>query len=456
MPKLWLVFKDEKGEEKRVEVDRTPFIVGRHSGCNLTITDGRLSREHLQIEWQTDKFVASDTGSSNGTTLNEEKLTEPVALKNEDALNLGGGLDIAIVLEGAEPDKPAEPEPPAAPDVDTPSAEMGVPAAASTSAGTVSAPAGASAAIGSASVPSSATSGGIPTAFFFIAPLLGVFVLAAVIGGIILFGGGEKRVASSSGDDYGDTRDDVDSTKNKDDDDISKPIRSATPSSSGTPSNDEPIASSSPGSAGTELPPAGDTNETAKIERNGAAFIRQIAQNDPRAFLTSEQAAKVNTKVKQVGRSSALADNINSARRNANAIKVLAEQKQLKPQFLAVAAITKLGSSRGDVLQAAQSVVEVYERLRIQIGNENFDDALLMVAAYDQGVAGDSMKMRNMLQELADKSREGTRTIRSIWFLEKNGKITAAEYERALNFLAIGTIVQNPKEFGVNAEALRL
>ena len=66
------------------------------------------------------------------------------------------------------------------------------------------------------------------------------------------------------------------------------------------------------------------------------------------------------------------------------------------------------------------------------------------------------MKMRNMLQDIATKSSESPRTIRSIWFLEKEGKITKTEFEKALTFLAIGTITQNPKAYGVNAEALTL
>ena len=76
------------------------------------------------------------------------------------------------------------------------------------------------------------------------------------------------------------------------------------------------------------------------------------------------------------------------------------------------------------------------------------------MAAYDQGVAGDTMKLRNMLQDLATKSNDTARTIRTIWFLQKEGKITPAQFEFALHFLAAGTIAQNPKEFGVNAEAL--
>ncbi len=440
MPKIWLVFKDEKGAENRVEVDRTPFTVGRHSTCDLTIVDSRLSREHLRIEWQTDRFVASDPGSSNGTTLNGEKLTDPAGLANESILDLGG-VEIQVVLEGAEPEKPAGAAPPPV-DVDEPSADIAAPSAAADSG-----------AVPTVQAATPASGGGVPTALFIIAPLLGVFVLIAVIGAVVFLGGGDRRAAGPNNGQY---EDPTDEPVLQDDDDTPIPRDTATPTPTATPVTNGPGPVSTPISGTVDTPPPSDTSETAKVERNGAAFVRQIAQNDPRAFLTGDQAARVSAKVKQLGRSSALADNINSARKNANAIKTLAAQKNLKPQFLAVAAITKLGSSRGDVLQSAQSVAEVYDQLRIQIGNENFDDALLMVAAYDQGAAGDTMKLRNMLQDLATKSSEGTRTIRSIWFLEKAGKITAAEYERALNFLAIGTIAQNPKEFGVNAEALTL
>jgi hypothetical protein len=61
--------------------------------------------------------------------------------------------------------------------------------------------------------------------------------------------------------------------------------------------------------------------------------------------------------------------------------------------------------------------------------------------------------MRNMLQKLATDSPQLVREIRTIWYLKKNNKITDSEYEFALRFLAVGTIMQNPKAFGVNTEA---
>lgn len=435
-----LKFKDENGQEMSVSVDRDEFTIGRHSSCDLTYTDSRLSREHLRIDKEDGEFVVSDPGSSNGTTINGTKITLPVALKDGDVLDLGGGLEIKIEFE-AENNEASKPSSDAAQAADP------------TSASEIPAPV--SSVQPSVPVAQPEPAGGIPTAFFFIAPMLAVFVLAIVVGAVVLFGGGDKTVVNT-GDDIGQTsgNDDEDTENPPDDDSTPSPIKTSTPPPSNVPNG---VPTSSPGSSGTELPPSGtNQGETAKIEHNSAVFLRQIAQNDPRAFLTGEQAAKVNTKIKQVGRSSALSDNISSARKNASAIKALASSKNLKPQFLAVAAITKLGGTRGDVLQSAQSIADVYDQLGIQIGNENFDDALLMVAAYDQGAAGESMKMRNMLQDLATKSSEGTRTIRSIWFLEKAGKITSGEYDRALTFLAIGTIAQNPKDFGVNAEALKL
>jgi hypothetical protein len=181
-----------------------------------------------------------------------------------------------------------------------------------------------------------------------------------------------------------------------------------------------------------------------------------MAVNEPNAFLTGEQAQIVSGVIKQIGNSSAVAENINSARRNSTQLTSLASSKGLRPQLLATAALAKLGTSRGDVLKTAQEMAGTLDKLGQILSGELANESLLTIAAYDQGEAGDFMKMRNMLQDLAGKTAESPRTMRTIWFLHKNGKITDSEYNFALRFLAIGTITQNPKDFGVNAEALTL
>ncbi|MEJ7848682.1 MAG: FHA domain-containing protein [Pyrinomonadaceae bacterium] len=429
MTELWLKYKDGNGSDKRVAVDRDVFTIGRHSESTLCIADSRLSREHLRIESDGEDFVVSDSGSSNGTKVNDKDLLEAAVLRKGDVLNLGG---VEITVDNSTDDA----------DVTTVLEAEALPAdaASAPSAAVSPAPAGGSS---------------IPVSFFIIAPVLGIIVLVMVGGLIFLFSRGDRPTDVADGDDefvYSTTEDKDDPKKPADDDEPVK--KSPTPSMPGTPvisgpSSELPIAVSG-------QPPAGQNlTDTGKVEQNGAAFLRKIAQNDPKAFLTGEQAARVNTKLKNLGKST-LADNINSARKNSAQIKSLAAAKNMKPQFLAVAAITKLGNSRGDVAQTAAGIAEVYDKLGTHIGNEFAEDSLLMVAAYDQGAAGDTMKLRNMLQDLANKTQESTRTIRTIWFLEKNNKITSAEFDRALIFLAIGTITQNPKEFGVNAEALNL
>ncbi|MEP7211640.1 MAG: FHA domain-containing protein [Acidobacteriota bacterium] len=423
MCELWLKYKDNNGAEKRVRVDGQKFIVGRHSTTDLSIVDGRLSREHLKIERFGDLFMATDCGSSNGSKINDVPLDSPVALKNGDLLDLGG-LKIEAELNGtngaAEPATPID---------DKHAAVQPEAAAANTN------------------VYAGPSNGSIPTSIFFIAPILGLLVLS-LVGGLIYFSSGKtKNDVAANEFQYSDDADDL-PLKNK-------PVREtdASPSVSGSPvaRNASIISTNST----PDLPPATPADsESAKVEQNGTAFLRKAAQNDAKAFLTGEQAKRVGVRIKQLSGNSALAANISSARQNSSQITSLAKSTNLQPQFLAVAAITKLGSSRGDVAKVAQSMAGTLDKLRTQIGSELAEDTLLMIAAYDQGEAGDFMKLRNMLQDLANKYPDSSRSIRTVWFLQQNGKITQSEFDMAVTFLAIGTISQNPKAFGVNAEAL--
>ena len=434
MAELVLTYTDKNGDERRSTIDADRFVVGRHSQSDLCIPDGRLSRQHLKIDRFGDVFVASDAGSSNGTLLNDKPLKEPAALKDGDVLELGG-LRILVGNGSIDPSEPADGDGGVSPEVPeeevadvTPDSEVSV-----------------------VSQPQPAKESNS----WLLILLIPVFALIVILfaGGVIylLVSGGNKTIAKNQNDFVYSTDDDDDDNDNR---------KTANNSDSGnTTSQTGPSANNTasdiPSNSNTG-PPPGKLGDTAKIEQNGGAFLRRIAQNDPRAFLTSEQAQRITPKVKQLSGSSALADNLNSARKNSSQIKSIAQSKNLKPQFLAIAAVAKLGSNRGDVVQTAQGMADVLDKLSVHLGNEFGEDSLLIVAAYGQGSAGDFMKMRNMLQELANKFPESSRAIRTIWFLQKNGKITQSEFDSAVNFLAIGTISQNPKEFGVNAEALTL
>lgn len=422
MSELWINWRDENGAAGRVRVDRSPFIIGRVPGADLVIPNSKLSREHVSIERSGDGFLISDRGSSNGTEFNSTPLIVPTEIMDGDRAVLGGGVAMKFEIGW---DEPAAEEPEAAY-----GAEIVQEAAV-----TVDAPPAAVA------IEAEPGEGGVPMWLLVGGPIALVLFLIVGVGLIFLLGSGNSNQVSGIN---------VRSSRTPDD----SPTEEKTPTSktpSGTPSG-------SPGSSNENIPIPSPTStgENAKVEQNAAAFLRKAAQNDPNAFITADQAQKVSTKVKQFSNSSTLAANIESARKNAAAIKSLATSKNLTPQFLATAALTKLGNSSGDVLQTAQAIAPVLEKLRTPIGCELYDDCLMMIAAYDQGEKGDFMRLRNTLQDLATKFPESSRVIRSIWFLQKQGKITDAEFDFALRFLAIGTITQNPKDFGVKAEPLTL
>lgn len=423
MSELWINYRDEDGECGRVRVDGDKFTIGRHSSCDLVIPNSKLSREHLVIERFGSSYFASDPGSSNGTKLNSESLADRTEIMNGDRADLGGGADIEFEYSWEEPQT----------DEDNGFAASG---SAEIQAGsvTVDAPPG--------PVSSGPSAGGFPLWLLITGPLAAIFLLIVVVGALFLVGGGGTTVAESPTRNLRPARDPGD-----DEDDTPKSSHTPTTASSPTETN---VPVNGP------TPPPSNLSDTAKAEKNAASFLRRIARNDSTAFLTSEQAQKINSRIKQFSGSQAIADNIESARKSSTQLKALAASKNLKPQFLATAAMAKLGSSRGDVLQTAQSMADVLDKLHTQIGDELSDDCLLMIAAFDQGQRGDFMGLRNMLQDLVTKFPESSRAIRSIWFLQKQGKISGPEFDFAIQFIAIGTISQNPKDFGLSSEPLVL
>jgi pSer/pThr/pTyr-binding forkhead associated (FHA) protein len=426
MAQLWIKFTDQEGEFRRVAIDKDVFTIGRGSSCDLVVQNTKLSREHLKIERHGDRFIVSDNRSSNGTELNYGPLLEPTEIMNGDRADLGGGLDIVFEFTWDEPASAKSGDANAS----------GLDSQAAQSSLTVVPP---------AQLPVKDAGSGFPIAVLILGPLAVILLLVFGVVLVLLFSSG----TTTNGEITSRSR----TVRQTDDQPDSSPTPSERTTTSTSSSNGETNIS---GNGNTSQPPPANLSENAKLEKNAAAFLRRIAQNDSTAFLTSEQAQKVSSRIKQLSGSSAVSANIDSARKSSSQLKSLAQSKNLPPQLLATAALAKLGSTRGDVLQTAQSMSEVFEKLNTQIGSERSDDSLMMVAAFDQGQRGDFMGLRNTLQDLSTKFPESSRSIRSIWFLQKQGKISGPEFDFALQFLAIGTICQNPKDFGLNTEPLTL
>jgi pSer/pThr/pTyr-binding forkhead associated (FHA) protein len=65
------------------------LTVGRAAGCQVTLDDSYVSQLHARIFRRDGVFYVEDLGSTNGTFLNTQKVSAPVAMKRGDRLKIG-------------------------------------------------------------------------------------------------------------------------------------------------------------------------------------------------------------------------------------------------------------------------------------------------------------------------------------------------------------------------------
>lgn len=451
---LWLNYTNENGDARRVLVKTFQFSIGRHSENDLYIPNNQLSRRHAEIDRYEDVFILADNNSSNGTMLNGKPLERPTALKNGDKINLGGDGGILLTAELAS----AAPSVQSAPQTEiSPADAVQEKAAAAAEAEAVEqAKIGAEVSVKdfvpaiAQPAPTEKSSLGL---FLILAPVLGLFVLLIAGGILFLVVSPGKDVSQNSdkGFIYSNDGDDEEKpNKNRKSNDKEE---TPTPSPKNVDNKSSGNSTPTPDSNNSSPSPAPTiSSENDTVEKNALAFLRRIAKTDPNPVLTQKQIDAVNAVVKSFKGSSALRDNLQSLRKNASQVDALAKSKNLRPQFLAAAALAKIGNTRGDPLAAAQTMAGDLNQLSNLIGSDLSDDSLMIIAAYLDG--GAASKMPSMIANLTKSSPAETRQIRTIWFLHDKGKISGAQYQFALRFLAIGAITQNPKDFNVESEAV--
>jgi pSer/pThr/pTyr-binding forkhead associated (FHA) protein len=85
--KLVVVSEAQSGRE--IPVVGAKYVIGRGEGCQLRLQSSLASRKHCAILVENDVVAVEDFGSTNGTFLNEERITGRHVLKNGDRLRIG-------------------------------------------------------------------------------------------------------------------------------------------------------------------------------------------------------------------------------------------------------------------------------------------------------------------------------------------------------------------------------
>lgn len=116
-----LVTFSRKGARKEFTVEDQPRIIGRSPEADIRIPVSDVSRSHCEISIKGKKALVRDLGSSNGTFVNDQKISE-AALKPGDQIRVGP-VQFTVQIDGVPakilPPKPAAPAPKAAPEAPT-------------------------------------------------------------------------------------------------------------------------------------------------------------------------------------------------------------------------------------------------------------------------------------------------------------------------------------------------
>src|SRR5713226_8133234 len=98
MAEAKLRVNDAHGGRRVVPLDKPLFTIGRRSAADLQLASADVSREHAEIAWDGDQYVLRDVGSSHGTFVNGQRITEHT-LAHGDRIRLGQNEAVALVFE---------------------------------------------------------------------------------------------------------------------------------------------------------------------------------------------------------------------------------------------------------------------------------------------------------------------------------------------------------------------
>jgi hypothetical protein len=116
-----VIFVEQKPAEGREQPVSDGMTIGRE-GCDVNLIDQEVSRRHAAIRSANGSFAIEDLGSTNGTFVNDERITGVRVLSHGDTVRLGSTVWTvqAVEITAAQPAAAAAPAAARRGDVDAP------------------------------------------------------------------------------------------------------------------------------------------------------------------------------------------------------------------------------------------------------------------------------------------------------------------------------------------------
>lgn len=99
-PGYTLVVQAGPGAGARYPLTQAAVTLGRSPDCQVIINHPNVSSHHARLTWDRGQFVVQDLGSTNGTFVNDYRITEPVLFRPGDVLSLGGVVKLVLQAGG--------------------------------------------------------------------------------------------------------------------------------------------------------------------------------------------------------------------------------------------------------------------------------------------------------------------------------------------------------------------
>jgi len=86
-----LIMKDGPSPGKRTELNPLvrSLLIGRDPGCHLVVNEIEVSRRHARLIAQSGGYAIEDLGSTNGTFVNNQRISDVVTLHPGATIRLG-------------------------------------------------------------------------------------------------------------------------------------------------------------------------------------------------------------------------------------------------------------------------------------------------------------------------------------------------------------------------------
>jgi pSer/pThr/pTyr-binding forkhead associated (FHA) protein len=99
-----LVLKSGPATGQTFSLEGPELIIGREPSCQISINDPEVSRRHARLYLQGVNYVLEDLGSTNGTSVNGQRLVGPYILRSGEMVTLGENTHLLFEQVVVDPD----------------------------------------------------------------------------------------------------------------------------------------------------------------------------------------------------------------------------------------------------------------------------------------------------------------------------------------------------------------